>query len=65
MGALNPRSRLKGRRPRVLRGHRTENGLIELCRRWQGEPFYKVRWPHGRRSQHNAKELVPASRSWR
>jgi hypothetical protein len=48
-----------------LRGNRTEHGLIELCRWWQGEPFYKVRWPHGRRSQHSAKELVPASRSWR
>jgi hypothetical protein len=48
-----------------LRGNRTENGLIELCRSWQGEAFHQVRWPHGRRSQHNAKELVPASRSWR
>jgi len=48
-----------------LRGNRTEHGLIELCRWWQGEPFYKVRWPHGRRSEHSAKELVPASRSWR
>jgi hypothetical protein len=48
-----------------LRGNRTEHGLIELCHWWQGEPFYKVRWPHGRHSQHSAKELVPASRSWR
>ena len=48
-----------------LRGNRTEHGLIELCRWWQGEPFYEVRWPRGRPSQHRAKELVPASRSWR
>jgi hypothetical protein len=48
-----------------LRGNRTEHGLIELCRWWQGEPFYQVRWPHGRRSQHSAKELVTTSRSWR
>jgi hypothetical protein len=48
-----------------LLGNRTEHGLIEHCRWWQGEPFYKVRWPHGKRSQHSAKELFPASRSWR
>jgi hypothetical protein len=48
-----------------LLGNRTEHGLIEHCRWWQGEPFYKVRWPHGTRSQHSAKELFLASRSWR
>ena len=48
-----------------LHGNRTEQGLIEHCHWWQGEPFYKVRWPHGRRTQHSSKELVPASRSWR
>jgi hypothetical protein len=48
-----------------LRADRTERGLIERCRWWEGEPFYKVRWPHGRRTQHSSKELVPASRRWR
>lgn len=47
-----------------LRGNQTELGLIELCRWWQGEPFYTVRWPHGRRSQHGPNELVAVSRSW-
>ena len=48
-----------------LRADGTQSGLIERCRWWQGEPFYKVRWPDGGRSQHSVKELVPASRGWR
>jgi hypothetical protein len=48
-----------------LRTDRTQRGVIELCRWWAGEPVYKVRWPHGGRSQHGPKELVAASRSWR
>ncbi len=42
-----------------LHGNRTEHGLIELCRWWQGEPFYKVRWPHGRRSQQQRQGAGP------
>ena len=35
-------------------------GVIECCRWWQGEPFYTVRWPHGRRTEHTAQELIHA-----
>jgi hypothetical protein len=35
-------------------------GVIESCRWWQGEPFYKVRWPHGRRTVHAPQELIHA-----
>ena len=35
-------------------------GLIECRRWWQGEPFYKVRWPHGRCTEHMAQELIHA-----
>jgi hypothetical protein len=48
-----------------LRADRTECGLIECCRRWQGEPFYKVRWPHGRRTEHMAQELINAKKGGR
>jgi len=37
-------------------------GVIECCRWWQGEPFYRVRWPHGGRSEHTARELISAKR---
>ena len=46
-----------------LRADRTERGLIERRRWWEGEPVYTVVWPHGRRSHHGPEELVRAS-SW-
>ena len=48
-----------------LRADRTEAGLIERCLWREGEPFYTVVWPRGKRSHHRTKELVPARRSWR
>jgi len=37
-------------------------GVIECCRWWQGEPSYKVRWPHGTCTVHTAQELIHAKR---
>src|ERR1700757_3063721 len=37
-------------------------GVIECCRWWQGEPLYKVRWPHGGRTVHTPQELIRAKR---
>ena len=37
-------------------------GVIECCRWRQGEPLYKVRWPHGRRTVHMPQELIHAKR---
>jgi hypothetical protein len=43
------------------REDRTEPAGVIECFRWrQGEPFYKVRWPHGRRTEHVAQELIHA-----
>ena len=40
-------------------------GVIECCRWWQGEPFFTVRWPDGKCTEHTAQELIHAKRGWR
>jgi hypothetical protein len=45
MGTLNGRTLRAGDRVHRHNDRTQPAGVIECCRWWQGEPFYKVRWP--------------------